>query len=94
VPEDKPKPPRRPSPAWVAPVAWGAIGVGAAALIVATALGVVAHNNTVALRTSVEPGPSIQSQVNAINATNHGANALFAIGGVCAAAGIGIRVAF
>jgi hypothetical protein len=91
---EAPKKPKPPSPKWVAPVAWGAIGVGAAALLVATVLGVVAHNNTAALRTSVEPGPSIQSQVNAINATNNGANALFGVGGALAAAGAGIRIAF
>jgi hypothetical protein len=91
---EAPKKPRPPSPAWVAPVAWTAVGIGAAALIVGTALGVIARNNTMSLHTTAEPGVPVMSRVDAINVEAGGANALFAAGGVLAAAGIGVRLAF
>jgi hypothetical protein len=86
--------PRGPPPAWIRPAAWSAIGVGAALLVVATALGGAARSQVTTLQTHAQPGESIQARLDGINSLGTGANALFAVGGVVAAAGVGVRVAF
>lgn len=85
---------RGPPPAWLRPAAWTAIGVGAALLVVATTLGAVAHSQVTTLQSRAQPGESIQARLDGINSLGTGANALFVVGGVVAAAGVGVRVAF
>ncbi len=86
--------PRAPPPPWIRPAAWAAIGVGAALLVVATALGATARSEVTTLQTRAQPGETIQARLDGINGLGTGANALFAVGGVVAAAGVGVRVAF
>jgi hypothetical protein len=69
-----------------------AIVAGGVALVVATALGVTAHNDAVAAQ-SGPPTGSVQTTLNSINGRTYGADALFGVGGVLASVGVALAVA-
>jgi hypothetical protein len=67
--------------------------VGGVALVVAITLGASAASATTNAKTR-EPTTAIQSQVSSIDGLAAGANVLFGVGGVLAAAGAGVAIAF
>ena len=88
----EPAPEARPTSTWRAVGIAGA-SVGAAALIVATVLGVTVQASQTAGATKAQTTP-IESQVKSINARAISADTLFGVGGVLAGAGLGLALAF
>ena len=96
---------REPEPAVEAPipthrfpwktVGWSAIAVGAAALIVGVAVGANVQGQTSTLEhANTRTSSQTQTLINNINGGAIGANVCFVAGGVLAATGTGLVVAF
>ena len=81
-------------PAWARPAGWIALAAGGAALVTATILGATVRSDTSSLETTPRAGSQVHPLVQSIGTRAVGANVLFGIGGLLAAGGATVVVAF
>jgi len=86
--------PARVRPAWGKPLGWVAVALGVVALAAGTGLGVAANSADSKITSKPEPGAAALSAMNAANSLALGANIGLIGGGVLAAAGVGVVIAF
>jgi hypothetical protein len=79
---------------WQRTVGIAAAAVGVAVLAAGVGMGVVSHQQQTEVRTTINPAATNVSLEHSSNALAAGADASFAVGGVLAAAGVGLIVVF